>query len=152
MDESNSSYIDFDIDEKEFLDLIETSLYIIDDIILLEPMIFSKPDMNSIIANDTAELLSIQKENINNRNANTCNANNCNANTCNANNCNANNYKINYIIKLAMNYYFSYIIRVDLILFKILRKPNISIIQNKINYLTNIPQQNNEQMNGIFQI
>ena len=34
MDESNSSYNEFDVNEKDFLDLIETSLYIIDDIIL----------------------------------------------------------------------------------------------------------------------
>jgi len=121
VDESNSSYNEFDVNEKDFLDLIETSLYIIDDIILLEPMIFSKPDMNSIIANDTAQLLSIQIENINN--------------------CNAINYKLNYIIKLAMNYYFSYIYPCrSYPCSKILRKPKISIIQNKINYLTNIPQ------------
>mgnify|MGYP001177447378 FL=1 len=121
MDEFNTSYNEFDIEEKDFLDLIETSLHVIDDIILLEPMIFSKPDMNSIIANDTAELLSLQMENINN--------------------CNTNNYKLKYIIKLAMNYYFSYIYPCrSYPCSKILRKPNITIIQNKINYLTNIPQ------------
>ena len=39
------------IDEKDFLDLIESNLHLIHDIILNEPMIFSNPDIKNIIVN-----------------------------------------------------------------------------------------------------
>tara|TARA_Y100000996_G_scaffold369507_1_gene316524 strand:+ start:10199 stop:11539 length:1341 start_codon:yes stop_codon:yes gene_type:complete len=104
------------IDEKDFLDLIESCLHLIHHIILNDPMIFSNPDIKNIIINNITHLLSLQIENIE-------------------------KYNINYILKLSMNYYFSYFYPCrsypNTI---ILKKPNNNIIKNKIDYLKNIPQ------------
>ena len=75
-----------DNNERDFLDLIESCLHLIHDIILNDPMIFSNPNIKNIIVNNITDLISLQIENIEN----------------------IENYNINYIIKLSMNYYFSY--------------------------------------------
>ena len=107
---------DVNFDEKDFLDLNESCLHLIHDIIINDPMIFSKPDINSKIANDVIELLTVQIENIENIN-------------------------IKYIVKQAMGYYFSYVHPCrSYPTTRILKKPNINMIKYKINYLTNVPQ------------
>jgi len=104
------------INEGDFLDLIESCLHLIHDIILDDPMIFSNPDIKNIIVNNITHLLSLQIENIE-------------------------KYNINYIIKISMNYYFSYFYPCrSYPNTRILKKPNNNIIKNKIDYLKNIPQ------------
>ena len=109
---------DNNISESEYIDLYEVCLQLIDNIILNDPHLYSNPNFNTIIYNCLYDLLLVQFEDIN-----------------------INNNIINYIIKYSLSFYFSYFHpRRSYKESFILKKPNIDIIKNKINFLKNIPQ------------
>ena len=109
---------DSNISETEYIEVYEVCIHLIDTIILNDPHIYSNPNFNTIIYNSLYELLLVQFEDIN-----------------------INDDIINYIIKISLSYYFSYFNpRRSYKDSFILKKPNIDIIKNKINFLKNIPQ------------
>ena len=118
----NSIKINDDINnnmcELEFIDTIESCYHLIDSIIINNPMIYSKPEFNTIIIDYVYNILVIQFENIN-----------------------INTKIINIVIKHAISYYHSYINpRRSYTDSVILHKPNTEYISKKINYIKNIPQ------------